>query len=523
MKKKPENMKRHWKNRKRNESRTTSRLGTTKDWGRPFRQKDFRGEKKNMTSPTVHWHEGMFLRPQHFQTAQRAWTRLLVDNASWDHHYNWGLRSLQLDMDALANYRCVVRSLEARLRDGTPVVITADEPLTPVPLRTAFEKSNSITIYVGVPLFNLNRANAANRDSGGDSRYLVETQELEDENTGQNTQRIPVRQLHVKILLSTQSLSGYEVLPLARLEKSARAESTPEIDEKYVPPLLACDAWKPLNNGLLMSLFDRIGKKIELLANQVVAQGLAFDSNTQGEVLTFNQLRELNQAHTTLGVLVFAQGIHPLLAYGELCRLIGQLAIFGPERRPPDLLGYDHDDLAKCFYQARRHIDNLLDIFVEPEYKERAFIGAGLRMQVSMEPAWMETTWQLFLGVRSTLSKEECVRLLTKTGHLDMKIGSSDRVDSIYREGSAGLKFTHNPHPPRALPTPPGQVYFQVLNEARDPEWQQVKKSLTLAIRLNENLIAGTIEGQRMLTIRHGGQTVPLQFTLYVLPMSSTK
>jgi type VI secretion system protein ImpJ len=466
----------------------------------------------------VHWHEGMFLRPQHFQTAERSWSRRVVDRAKWDHPYNWGLRSVELDEDALANYRCVVRALEARLRDGTLVVVSASEPLPALSLREAFEGNSSVTVYVGVPLFNLSRPNAGANEADGEARYVVETLELVDENSGHNPQPIPVRRLNLKLLLSTQPLTAYEVVPLARLERSSRAEATPQVDETYVPPLLACSAWRPLGVGLLASLYERIGKKVELLAEQVLSRGLSFDSTSQGDAQTFNQLRELNQAYTTFGVLAFAQGIHPSTAYAELCRLVGQLAIFGPERRPPDLLVYDHDDLAKCFFQARQHIDALLDIFVEPEYQERALVGAGMRMQVSLEPAWLETTWQLYLGVHSPLERGECVGLLTKTGHLDMKIGSSDRVDTIYRQGAAGLRFTHNPHPPRALPLPPGQVYFQVLREANDAEWQQVRKSLTIAIRLNENLIAGNIEGQRVLTIRHGGQTVPLRFTLFVLP-----
>jgi type VI secretion system protein ImpJ len=45
-----------------------------------------------------------------------------------------------------------------------------------------------------------------------------------------------------------------------------------------------------------------------------------------------------------------------------------------------------------------------------------------------------------------------------------------------------------------------------------------VQKSLTAAIRLNENLIVGDIQGQRILRIKAGGQTVPMQFTLYVVP-----
>src|ERR1700676_902635 len=137
-----------------------------------------------MTSPMVHWHEGMFLRPHHFQTAQRSWSRLVVDSAKWDHPYNWGLRSLELDLDALANYRCVVRSLEARLRDGTLLIVSADDPLPPLSLRDAFEQSSSVTLYVGVPLFNLGRPNAGDQADGEDTRFLVDTLELEDENSG---------------------------------------------------------------------------------------------------------------------------------------------------------------------------------------------------------------------------------------------------------------------------------------------------------------------------------------------------
>src|SRR5436190_4193156 len=114
-----------------------------------------------MTSPTVHWHEGMFLRPHHFQTAERSWSRLVVDNSKWDHHYNWGLRAIELDLDALANYRCVVRTLQARLRDGTLVAIPEDGVLPAVELKTAFEKGSAVTVYLAVPVLNLGRANAA--------------------------------------------------------------------------------------------------------------------------------------------------------------------------------------------------------------------------------------------------------------------------------------------------------------------------------------------------------------------------
>ena len=139
-------------------------------------------------------------------------------------------------------------------------------------------------------------------------------------------------------------------------------------------------------------------------------------------------------------------------------------------------------------------------------------------MQVSLEPAWVESVWQMFVGVRSRLDPEACIALLTRAGQLDMKIGSADRVDAIFRLGQAGLRFEYTLRPPRALPVQPGLIYFQVNREAGDEEWQNVQKSLTLAMRLNESLISGNIQDQKVLTIRTGGQTTTLQFTLYVVP-----
>ncbi|MCI0458618.1 MAG: type VI secretion system baseplate subunit TssK [Gemmataceae bacterium] len=470
-----------------------------------------------MTTRAVHWHEGMFIRPQHFQSAQRYWAGLVERSARWDVHYNWGLRALDLDLDALGNYSAVVRSLRARLRDGTLLEVPQDGQLAPLDLRGAFDAGGSATLYLGVPVLHLGRANATG-NSDADARYLVSAHDLEDENTGVNPQQVQLRRPNFRLLLDSHDQAGLEILPLARIQRSARAEATPELDTRYIPPVLACDAWEGLNVGIVRAAYERIGKKIETLAEQVVSRGITFDSQGQGDSMVFAQLRELNEAQAVLGVLAFTEGVHPLTAYLELCRAVGQMAIFGATRRPPDLPRYDHDDLAGCFFRIKQHLDALLDIFVEPQYKERPFMGAGLRLQVTLEPAWLESRWQMFLGVQSQLEPAECIKLLTKAGQLDMKIGSSERVDTIFREGLAGLRVGHTARPPRALPQLPGQVYFQVQREASMEEWQHVARSLTLAMRLNERLILGNIQGQRVLTIKAATRTTPLQFTLYVVP-----
>lgn len=471
-----------------------------------------------MSHPAVHWHEGMFLRPHHFMAAQRYWEDQSRRGEKFDLCYNWGLRSVEIDHDALANSRFVVRSLSARLRDGTLVSIPEDGVLAPYDLKPALAAEGSVTAFLAVPVVGSGRANVSESGAADGVRARVDTLVLDDENTGVNPQPVKVRRLNVRVMLSTQDHSGYELIPLARVTKSTRAEALPQLDDSYIPPVIACDAWKTLEAGILQAVYDRVGKKIELLATQVVARNIGFDSHSQGDPLVFAQLRELNESYARLGVVAFAEGVHPFAAYLELAQLVGRLAIFGPTRRVPDLPRYDHDDLGGGFFRVKQYIDALLDIFVEPDYKERPFIGAGLRMQVTLEPAWLESVWQIYIGVQSTLEPDECVRLLTKPGQLDMKVGSSERVDTIFRMGLAGLQFDHSQNPPRALPTPPGLIYFQVRRESQLVEWQNVHKTLTLAIRLNENLITGNIQGQRVLSIRTGQRSTTLQFTLYVVP-----
>ncbi len=317
-----------------------------------------------MTVRAVHWYEGMFLRPQHFQAAQRYMHEMADRGVRWDQQYTWGLRAAEIDLDALANYRFVVRDLKARLRDGTLISIPEDGNLPNFDLKSAFDGGNTVTIYLAVPVLQVARANVADGGEANGARFVIDRQQLEDENTGLNPQPVEVRLLNMKLLLSSDDHGGYEVLPIARIKRADRAEAVPELDESYIPPLLACDGWKPLAAGILQQVYDRLGKKLELLSSQIVSRGMTFDSQGQGDRLLFEQLRVINEAYAPLGIQAFARGLHPLTMYTELCRLVGRLAIFGAQRRPPELPKYDHDDLGTCFWRVKQHIDALLDIVV---------------------------------------------------------------------------------------------------------------------------------------------------------------
>lgn len=470
-----------------------------------------------MTARAVHWHEGMFLQPHQFQAEHRYLTARAHRAASWPTHHVWGLRTVELDADALTNNRLVVRALQAVFRDGTPIEVPADGLLPTIELKGLFEPGQPLMVYLAVPALNLGKANVAEDLPDPNARYQIDTQEHEDENTGVNPQPVRVRRPNLRLLVGEQDQTGFSTLPLVRLVKSALANAPPEVDVSYIPPVLACDTWPALHGDILQSLFDRIGRKRERLASALAARGGALVGTDPQDAVSAAHLRELNESYAVLSVIAFTPGIPPLLAYTELCRLVGQLAIFDRSGRWPAIPPYDHDDLGGCFYRVKVYLDTLLDILPEPEYKERPFVGMGLRMQAAIEPTWLDPAWELYLGVRSEMDPDEMMRLLTVPGQLDMKIGSGDRVDAIYQLGQAGLRFEPCPKP-GLLPDLSGQRYCR-LSRQPEREWSAVTRSLTVAVRFNETRVVGAIQGQRSVTVRSGGgRTNAMTFTLYAVP-----
>src|SRR5437879_5708504 len=145
-------------------------------------------------------------------------------------------------------------------------------------------------------------------------------------------------------------------------------------------------------------------------------------------------------------------------------------------------------------------------------------------MQADLQQKWLLPTWKMYVGVDSPLTTEECVRMLTERSRLEMKIASGKRVDTVFTRALRGLLFTHSRQPPRVLPSRPSISYFEIDRDSQADEWTYVQSELTLAIRLNQNLIVGNIQDQKKLTVKIPGQAAPttMEFTLYVVPGEKT-
>ncbi len=275
-------------------------------------------------------------------------------------------------------------------------------------------------VYLAVPKLKIGSANVRTDSQTSKSRYVEVVQSVQDESTGGSDQELRFRRLDARLMLSSQDMAGYEVLPLAQVQRATEKEAAPRIDDNYFPPMLAIDAWPPLGRDVVRAIYDILGKKIEVLSEQVINRGITLVSQEPGDLDRLFMLNELNASYSVLQVLAFAGGIHPITAYAELCRLVGRLSIFSQERRPPEIPRYDHDDLATIFHKIKDWIVLLLGRVRDYEYEQRFFVGEGKGMRVTIESKWLASDWQWFIGVLyGNLSEQDCLALLRPGAQLE--------------------------------------------------------------------------------------------------------
>lgn len=484
----------------------------------------------------VHWYEGAFLRPHHFQAADRYWANSLRTESWFNNPHNYGLVSIDFSREALANHQFEIRRLQARMRDGTLIDIGIGEepdrvdltrPISELTAATlhleeALDRESLIRIYLAIPKMRLGRTNVGATDSekAGELRYLEAEVSLPDESWGGDEQEIQFRRLNVQLVVSTQDLSGFEILPIAQIKRSSEGESAPQLDATFIPPILSIDAWPGLSRDIVRTIYDIIGQKIEVLSQQVVNRGIGLDSRDPGDTERMLMLSQLNSAYGALSILAFDRGVHPRVAYVELCRIVGQLSIFGPERRISQLMPYDHDNLYEIFMDIRIRIESLIHVVRDYEVQQRYFVGVGLGMQVSLDPRWFNSDWQWFIGVdKGELTQKECLDLLSP-GQLDLKLGSSRQVEFLFKQRASGVKLNPVERQVRALPGRADWVFFEVPRQ-ETPAWRDVQETQTLAIRLKDSSIANLdrLQGQQTLVVAAMGRKIPLKFALFAVPV----
>ncbi len=470
-----------------------------------------------MQNPPVHWSEGMFLRPHHFQASDRFWAENVVLNSHFDHPYGYGVYQMDIAPDALANGVLRIVGLKARMRDGTVLSHSHNHVLS-VELASRLDMNaignQPVTVYLGLPVMSDGRPNVSISAENALSRFTEIRRDFDDHSTGGNRQQIGLLQLNSRVLFSTEDLAGFEVIPIMRLIRAASDDTAFQVDPNYIPPCITTQSWGDLNT-LLNEIRNFIGSRIKTLSSIARDKGITLSTQIEGDLEKILLLHVLNEAYGELSCLVYATGVHPFVAYTALCAIVGRCSIFGPTMAIEELPRYDHDDLDRIFRSVILQIRKLVNSVKDDECIQRYFVGAGKGMHVALEPEWFGPEWDWYFGVNPVnFSVEQCGQLLR--GGIDWILGASDKVEQYMTLRQPGLKLRPDAQLPRALSNRGGKWVFYQIRLEGEP-WNQVRVSQTMGMRVRTEQISNldSLEGNRRLHVTVNGQAYGLEFAIF--------
>src|SRR5262245_22153735 len=190
------------------------------------------------------WSEGLLLTPQHFQQSDRSFRHVIAQRFRAASTFDWGLTRLVIDTDAVRNGRIVVTQAAGVLPDGTPFALPDDDPLPPErAIDGHFDaRQDMITVRLGLPSESASRAllGDAPAPGGAGARYVADTAELPDSNTGQNARPLEVQRRHFRVLFPDEAVGEHDSLPIAEVTRTS--EGGYALRETFIPPSLAIGA-----------------------------------------------------------------------------------------------------------------------------------------------------------------------------------------------------------------------------------------------------------------------------------------
>lgn len=428
------------------------------------------------TQNRVAWTEGMFLKAQHFQQADR-WTDSLVRASTRSlSPYPWGFESIELDKAALGIGRIGLTSIAGTLVDGT-VFSAPDQCELPAPV-TLSEGMTDVTVYLALPMM---RPGAPEFGPGTDetsrtARLIREFVDADDNNTDTAFNAPIAIGRHAFCLKTDQDeLAGFETLPIAKVVE-VRADLNVVIDADMIPPVVSLAANSRLT-GFLTEIVGLLRHRASAIAQRAAEPSL----RGSAELGDYLMLQALNRAMPMLEHYADQTSqYHPITLYRDLAILAGELATFtSGSRLAQEFSGYEHLDLSGCFEPVVAELRRALSAVLDQTATRIALEDRRHGVKVGMlTDTGLKDDANFVLAVRADIPSETLRRRLPN----QIKIGSVERIAELVNVALPGVQVRALPVAPRQLPYRSGNTYFEL--ESEGDIWREVTSSGTIAIHL---------------------------------------
>ncbi|WP_296943959.1 type VI secretion system baseplate subunit TssK [uncultured Massilia sp.] len=440
-------------------------------------------------SGKILWGEGLFLRPQHFQQQDQYHEERLHRTAGLLHPYAWGVGTLQVDRDALANDTLRLLELSLRFQDGELVSAPgADELPEAVDLSQLPQAVQVVTYHAALPGFKPFGGNfsGAAGEAANAVRFQQANRDTPDLYTQAASAQLSYLRKTVRLVSDAEPLDSYVHFPLVRLRRAATGGF--ELDAGFVPPSLTIRS-APQLFLQLRRLLDALQAKVSALYGHHREPSRHVIEFRSGDMSTFWLLHTASTACATLSHYFHHPALHPERLYEQLLALAGSLMTFSKSWTLADLPPYQHADPGPAFATLHQVIRELLDTVISAKY----FAIALREVKPSywhgmLDSQKIDDKTAFYLAVSSGMPAGELLDAVP----LRFKVGAPDDVEKFVLSAMPGVRLVHAPQVPAAVPVRPDAVYFAV--EAKGQMYERMLQAQSISIYVPGSMSDATLD-----------------------------
>ncbi len=455
---------------------------------------------ENQLPLPLHWREGMFLRPHHFQHLQRQLGHHLAFLLDSQFPYRWGMLRFGIDDRVLPTGTFRLTECAAVLRDG--LVVTDDLLAHPLeldlkPLQPDM-KGKYLGIYLAVPRpARAEVVDFTSKVSPEDTfprRYQPVAREEVDVTTGEDPQVIDCIAVNARLLGENQDRAGYEWLKISEV---IYQEDSFQLNPEYCPPLVLANPGTlihRLSTRVLGDLQEGARYVIGLHSQQAVGQREAASLETRLKV------HGLLSSAPLLEGLLGSRAARPLDLYLALCRILGDLVGLQPDVDliPEAVVAYDHENLGGTFNELKQRIDTCLRPIIRRKYPDFPFrlVGEQEFQLEEFRQEWIARP--LFLAAHSAQAPQEIRRWME-----NCLIGAPGRLAEFRRRLILGLDRTLVEDPPPEIGLKRDWTIYRlgIDPQLHGPILEEIKEEGKLAVRTGWQGEAGAVPPQKLTLI----------------------
>lgn len=420
------------------------------------------------------WSEGLFLRPQHFQLAERAQASALHARFDGALPYPWGIVELQVSEDLSQGAQVGVDRLVAVLPDGEVIRIPGDAP-PPPPFDVDSQVRGEI-VYLTLPADQSGAVAFAygHAADAGIARYhVVEQEAIDVTDPARAADTIEVGRANLRFGIEEADLTGRTRIGIGRIKELQGRRVV--WDEAYIPPVLDIRA-SPTLAGFLIDILGRLDSRQDELSLRAV-EGAEGGTETFAAYLL---LQLLNRWQPELRHILRLDRVHPERLFTAFVAFAGELATFTrADRRPGDFPAYDHENLEMCF----KPVMEALRAGLSTEFSRSA---VQLELKLLQPGAYSSTITdrtlydqgRFYLAVSTRRPAEQVRRSMPSV----VKIGSVAKMQQLVQSALPGVPLTPVVAPPSQIRVMPNYVYFEL--DRSSPDWREFATAPALGLHI---------------------------------------